>query len=260
MHRNEFFWGGALIAVGVLLLLGIVFKISVWALIGPLFLIALGAWIIWGIYGRPAAAPAEPAAVPLEGASRARITVHHGAGRLTIGGGAEAGNLLDGTFTGGVQCHTRREGDRMEVDLQVARSSWPWVWGTPGLAWNLRLNPDVPLSLKLETGGNEALLDLTELRVEELRLSTGASATEVLLPARAGFTKVKVGAGVATVRLRVPEGVAAKFEFEGGLATANVDTSRFPRAGGEYCSPDYAAAANKVDIEVEAGVGSVDLR
>jgi hypothetical protein len=260
MRRNEFFWGGALIALGVLLLVGIVFRINVWALIGPLFLIALGAWIIWGIYGRPTAAPAEPAAVPLEGASRARVTMHHGAGRLAIGAGAEAGNLLDGTFSGGLQVRARREGDQMEVDLHVARSSWPWVWGTPGLAWNMRLNPDVPLALKLETGGNEALLDLTELKVEELRVSTGASSTEVLLPAGAGFTKVKVGAGVATVRLRVPEGVAAKFAFGGGLATANVDTSRFPRVGGVYCSPDYATAANKVDIEVEAGVGSVDLR
>lgn len=260
MRRNELFFGGALVAVGLLLLLGVVFKINVWAMIGPLALIAVGVWFLWGVYGRPANVPAEPAAVPLEGVRQARITVHHGAGRLTIGSGAEAANLLDGTFTGGLQCEARREGDRMEVDLRVARSNWPWVWGTPGLSWDLRLNPNVALALKLETGGNEALVDLTELRVEELRLSTGASSTEVLLPAHAGFTKVKVGAGVATVRLRVPEGVAAKFEFEGGLATANVDTSRFPRVGEEYCSPDYAAAANKVDIEVEAGVGSVDLR
>ena len=58
MRRNEFFWGGALIVVGVLLLLGILFQVNVWALIGPLFLIALGVWVIWGIYRRPAAAPA----------------------------------------------------------------------------------------------------------------------------------------------------------------------------------------------------------
>jgi hypothetical protein len=241
-------------------LLGILFQVNVWALVGPLFLIALGVWVIWGIYRRPAATPGEPAVVPLEGAVRARITVHHGAGRLVVGAGAEAGNLLDGTFAGGLQCQTRHEGDRMEVDLRVRRGTWPWVWGTPGLAWNLRLNPDVPLALKLETGGNESLLDLTELQVEELRLSTGASSTEVLLPAQAGFTKVKVGAGVATVRFRVPEGVAARFKFAGGLATANVDTNRFPRVGKEYCSPDYSTAANNVDIEVEAGVGSADLR
>jgi len=260
MRRNEFFWGGALIVVGVLLLLGILFQVNVWALIGPLFLIALGVWVIWGIYRRPAAAPAESAAVPLEGAGRARIKVHHGAGRLVIGAGAEAGNLLDGNFAGGLRVQARHEQDQLEVELHPGRTWGPWVVGTPGLAWNLRLNPDVPLSLKLETGGNEALLDLTELQVQELRLSTGASSTEVLLPAHAGVTMVKVGAGVATVRLRVPEGVAARFKFEGGLATANVDTNRFPRVGKAYCSPDYDTATNKVEIKVEAGVGSVDLR
>jgi hypothetical protein len=48
--------------------------------------------------------------------------------------------------------------------------------------------------------------------------------------------------------------------FEGGLASIDVDQNRFPRAGGVYRSPDYDTAQNKVDIEVKAGVGSLDVR
>ncbi len=260
MRRSELFWGGALLLIGLALFLGTVFHINVWPVAGALFLVGLGVWLVWSATARRTPGAGEAAAVPLEGAKRARVAVHHGAGRLTIGAGAAPDQLLSGTFVGGLAPRTRREEDLLDVELRSRPSGGPWVWGGAGIDWDLHLNSQVPLSLKLETGGNEAHVDLTDLLVTEVRLSTGASSTEVLLPARAGYTKVKAGAGVASVRFRVPEGVAVKFSFEGGLATANVDTARFPRVDGKHISPDYDTAANKVEIEVEAGVGSVELR
>ena len=38
------------------------------------------------------------------------------------------------------------------------------------------------------------------------------------------------------------------------------DSASFPAAAGGYESPDYDSAANKVDIFVETGVGSVEIR
>jgi hypothetical protein len=43
------------------------------------------------------------------------------------------------------------------------------------------------------------------------------------------------------------------------IGTLDVDTGRFPRSGSVYESPDYAAAANKLDLGVEGGVGSVTV-
>jgi hypothetical protein len=259
MRRNELFVGAALIVMGILLLFGLVLRLNVWTLIWPLLLVGVGLWIIWAATGRAGQVPAEPGTVPLEGAARARVVVHHGAGRLSIGAGAPADQLLTGTFGGGLQASTRREGDLLDADLRV-RQGWPWQWGPRGLDWDMHLSAGIPLALVLETGAAEAHLDLTDLQVTELSLSTGVSSTEVTLPAHAGFTRVKAGTGVASVRFIVPQGVAVEFEFEGGLATANVDTNRFPRVGDVYRSPDYDTAANKVQIKAEAGVGSVDLR
>jgi hypothetical protein len=40
-----------------------------------------------------------------------------------------------------------------------------------------------------------------------------------------------------------------------------VDLRRFPRAGeGEYRSDNFDAAANRVDLEINAGVSSVRVR
>ncbi len=113
--------------------------------------------------------------------------------------------------------------------------------------------------LKCETGASKSVLDLRDLKVSELKLETGASATEVTLPANAGYTRVKVQAGAARVDIRVPGGVAARVKASGALASVNVDETRFPGFDNRYQSPDYETAANKVDIDVETGVGAVTI-
>jgi hypothetical protein len=44
------------------------------------------------------------------------------------------------------------------------------------------------------------------------------------------------------------------------MADIQVNKSRFPRVGGVYQSEDYATAENKVDIDIETGVGSISVR
>ncbi len=54
--------------------------------------------------------PREQSSVPLEGAQSASVTVHHGAGRLSIGAGAAADQLLSGSFGGGLDARAPRGG------------------------------------------------------------------------------------------------------------------------------------------------------
>ena len=138
--------------------------------------------------------------------------------------------------------------------------TFPWMWG-PGrsLDWSFGLNSGIPLSLELKTGASESRLDLADLLVTDLRLETGASATQINLPAKAGRTRAEIRAGAASVELQVPPGVAARIRIRGGLSSANVDAARFPRMGDVYQSQDYHTAANTADIDIETGVGSVRI-
>jgi len=47
--------------------------------------------------------------------------------------------------------------------------------------------------------------------------------------------------------------------FEGALGSVSVDQNRFPRTGAVYQSPDYDTAQNRIDIEVQAGIGSLQV-
>jgi hypothetical protein len=145
--------------------------------------------------------------------------------------------------------------------MHVPEQFFPFNW-SPGytLDWSFGLSREVPLSIEFETGAGEAQIDLRELLVSELRLKSGASASTIDLPSSAGFTRVSVEAGAASVVIRVPMGVAARIRSQGGLSTTEVDTSRFPQTGANtYQSPDYDAAANKAEIDAQMGVGSVKI-
>jgi hypothetical protein len=273
MRRWNFIIGAALVILGVFALLqvglnviGINFRI--WWLFWPLVLIGIGIWIVSGVSrgSSTTSLPAEHAEVPLEGAREAAVTVRHGAGRLTVGAGAGPTQLLSGSFGGGLDVSRSVDGGRLRVEMCVRDRDpsryifGPWRRGWSGLLdWDFTLNPSVPLSLRLETGASESRLSLGELTVRELVLKTGASSTTVDLPRAAGFTRMSVESGAAAVRIRVPQGVAASISVRSALAGVHVDTARFPRSGSAYMSPDYSSAANKVEISVDTGVGSIEI-
>jgi len=256
------FWGLLLIVFGLVLLLdnlGLLGNIDVWNLLWPFFLIALGAWILLGTIFRRAP-EREHASIALEGAQSARVRVQHGAGRLEVSAGAGIGLLAEGDFTGGLGHGSKVQGNALEVKMSPPEQIFPFAW-SPGtsLDWSFGLTRDIPLSLDFETGASESRLNLRELRLTELRLKTGASATTIDLPANAGYTRVSVESGAASVNINVPEGVAARIQTKGGLSTIQVDSQRFPQTGGVYQSADYETAANKVEMDIQMGVGSVNI-
>ncbi len=264
MGRGTMFWGAILILLGLLFLLNNlgILAVNVWALLWPIFLVALGIWILFGTVLGRRGAMGEHVAIPLEGVGRARLRLEHGAGRLRIYSGA-GGNLVEGEFVGGLNLRTRRDGDTLNVDMRVPPQFFPfglWNWGPHGLEWSFGIHPEIPVALNINTGAGEADIDLRDLQVTELGLHTGASSSRITLPANAGHTRVEVEAGAAAVYLALPEGVAARIRDRSGLSNVAIDTARFPRQGEFYLSPDYADAANKVEVEIRTGVGSVDVR
>ena len=263
MRSSRMFWGVVITLIGIVLLVQQFTGLSLWAYVWPAFLILLGLWFLF----RPAisrrfAGEIQMVNIPLEGSSQADVEVRHGAGRLTIQSTSIPGALLDGSFGGGVNHEVSRVGDsvRLKLDAKdVLMAPTPFM-GYEGLEWNFGLSPEIPLQLRLYTGASESRLDLERLKVSYLRIETGASSTTATLPAQAGSTQVEVKSGAASVNLRVPNGVAARIRVESGLSGSHIDTNRFPNMGGFYESPDYATAANKMDISMETGVGSVDVR
>lgn len=207
----------------------------------------------------PAAPVPDRLAIPLEGAADAEVMVTFGAGHLRIGAAAP-GMLVDGTFAGGVR--VERAGGAGRARLAPPTPPAGWDFTRAPYTWTMGVSGEVPLRLRVEMGAADAELDLSGLRLAELRLRTGASETRVTLPAAAGVTLVDAEGGAAAIRFRVPDGVAARIRSSIALGSSDVDPVRFPRtaAGDAWESPDFATAANRVEIAVRGGIGSVSVR
>lgn len=252
-------WPVFLIVVGVLLLLSTtgMLGIGVGELVSrwwPVALIALGAWFLlmaavpW-TRGREGDFRVD---VPLAGAAEASVKVRFGGGELFIGP-APSGRLLTGALEE-APAVTRQTGPgRIEIEPQSPHA-WRWQ-STP--RWELGVPGEVPLELEVESGAARGRYDLSATLLRRLRIATGASDTRVVLPRAAGETTVRAEGGAAALTFEVPAGVAARIHSMMALGSTQVDESRFPRAGKGWESPDWGSAPNRVEIDVQGGVGSV---
>jgi hypothetical protein len=260
--RGSVFWGIVLIVLAALLLMNQQgwLKGNIFGYFWPAIVILFGLWLLLGAFSRGRVnAGSYSLTIPLENAHSAGIKFDHGAGRLNVGSGASSSEMLNGTFGAEIEQTTRMDGDRINVKLRNSPQFWSWIPGE-NLDWDVYLNPDIPLDLKIDSGASSTRLDLTDLKVTGLDIDTGASSTEVTLPANAGNTSVKIDSGAASLNLHVPSGVSARIRIKSGIASIHVDTARFPSIGeGIYQSEDYSTAVNQADITIETGVGSVEI-
>lgn len=262
MRTNRVFWGVMILILGSLLLLqslGII-KWNVWLIFWPVLLIGAGVWLLLGPSRRKANLEVINQEYPLESIEEAVVDVNHGAGKLTISGGTAAGRLMTGSFTGGVESRLEKIGKGASLTISPPTNVvYGFPFGNEGFRWDFRLTGAIPLDIRLHTGAGESRVDLSSLKVVKLTLETGASSSIITLPAQAGYTEATIHAGAASVVLKVPAGVAGRIAMKSGLVGTKIDTTRFIFNGDTYESTDYASAANRINILVEAGVGSIEI-
>jgi len=261
MKSSSVFWGVVLSLLGMVLLLdnlGWLGGVQVWQILGPSLLILLGLRIVLGrSLGRKA--QTEMVTVALDGAEKARIHINHAAGRLVVDGGAATGNLVEGTCTGGATIDNNRSGNILETRLSVPAKFFPLDW-PDSIDWSLKLSDSTPLAIELSTGAGHNELNLETLQVNEVILKTGASSTRLHLSRHSGDGRVRVEAGVASVDISVPDGVAARVRGRGGLATIHVDSTAFPKRDEFHESPDFDTAPDRFTIDISTGVGTISVK
>ena len=265
MRRNQLFWGIVLLLVGGLMLaneMGIKLPggMSLMELFWPTLLILGGVWVLVGVFLR-GNVELQDASIDLQGASSASLKISHGAGELKIHSGANANEMAHGSFAGGLEHKDTRNGDRLEVRMRPAKDvmDFPFFGPRTQLDWDVVLNSGIPTALTLNLGANKSVLDLHDMNITDLKLETGASDTRLTLPARGRF-RADFDLGAAALEITIPDGLSARIRASLGAADLKIDESRFPRNGSYYQSPNFDAAANAVDMTIDAGAASIKVR
>jgi hypothetical protein len=199
---------------------------------------------------------------------QARYDISYGAGNLDVSALPQSsGNLLEADLERDewttIDRNVNRAGDRAQVTIRSRDTDGVVVPGqsSGGGDWAIRLSPQVVSDLKVDTGAGKFNLDLRGTKLSSLDLNTGVGEAKVTLPESAGRTTVKVNAGVGDTEITIPAAVAAQIKVSTGIGGVEIDEGRFVKVAKDlYRSSNYESAANRVDLDLSAGVGALRVR
>ncbi|MEW5985509.1 MAG: DUF5668 domain-containing protein [Chloroflexota bacterium] len=236
----------------------------------------------------------EHIAFPAEGAQAADVTLDFSFPSVELYALEDSSQLIEGdvSYTGGLTFETGVSDGRAQVNLATtASSSGPFFWLNPSnwgdisdSAWRLGLNPIVLTDLNLNLASGSAQIDLSELSLSDLTIEGGSGSANVSLPGgdydvvydvasgsvvltlpADGRHTITIDGGSGSLNLILPAGMVARIEAEDGSGGFNLP-DRFDRVSGERGSDEgvwetagYEDAADRLDIFIDAGSGSVNV-
>ena len=122
----------------------------------------------------------------------------------------------------------------------------------------MKLNPNPSWDLDLNVGAAEVDFDLSGFKTRNVKIQGGASDIVLKLGAILPLSDVKLEAGAASITVKIPESAGCEIVSNTFMSSKNF--KGFNKIGKQlYQTPNYAAAKNKIKIDLQAGVASVDV-
>jgi predicted membrane protein len=124
--------------------------------------------------------------------------------------------------------------------------------------WDLHLNNNVPMDMKVELGAGRVQLTLGTLSLTNLEVEMGAGETVVDLTGDwKNDLSARIRGGVGRVKIRLPRDVGVRVEPEGRIGAVNARDLR--RDGRVYVNDAYRKSDVTLRIDVKGGVGETHL-
>lgn len=256
-------WPIILVGIGLDLLIGR--RSMLGSLVVAVVVLALlfgGAWYLVQQPGSSGATASHTISQPLADAARADVQIRAGAGDFRLGPLAEDGQLIAGevmlrptqelaeTFT--------TSGDQATYRLGIVGSNIvlaPTLGRSNFEQWDLDLSQEAAIDLDVTVGAGEANVDLTRLDLSQLAFHMGVGDATVVMPEQGQF-QAKVDGGLGKLVIRIPDGMAARIQADSGIGSMQVN-GEFQHQGDFWITPGYAEAENRVEIEVDIGIGGI---
>lgn len=236
----------------------------------------------------------EHIAFPAEGVEAADVTLDFSFPSVELDALEDSGQLIEGdvTYLGQLAFEPGVSDGRAHVNLATTSSSnGPFFWLNPSnwgdlsdSAWRLGLNPNVETNLVLNLASGSAQIDLSELMLSDLTIEGGSGSANVSLPGgdydivydvasgsvvltlpADGRHTVTIDGGSGSLNIILPAGMEARIEAEDGSGSFHVP-DRLEQVSGERGSDEgvwetagYEDAADRLDIFIDAGSGSVNV-
>jgi phage shock protein C len=185
---------------------------------------------------------------------RLNVDISYGAGELYITNGSEKNFLYADIKT----ADTRKPNIYFEIhgregNIDLNRKGTGISRGSED-QWNLYITPEKPIELDLDYGAVRATIDLRNLNIDELRIDSGATKTEVQFGKFP--TKASIDTGASAYTLYFPEDMSVRIEANCGLS--EIKLSEFTQDENFFYSPSYDYNKDTIELEINCGLSYIE--
>ena len=226
-------------------------------LLATSFVVALSSCTVE--HGREYTSKTEHQKIARDKSEMARTEFSIAAGGLTVSGGTK--ELMEGDFTYGdpsFQPQIRYNNSSFRSLLELEQRPNKTTSGNVDSKWDVHLNEEVAMDLKVKMGAGEAKLDVGKLNLRSVEVEVGAG--EVKLDLR-GTPKhdydVRIRGGVGEATVWVPREARVTADAAGGLG--DIEVHGFNKRDGHYENEPTKDAQVRIHLDVKGGIGSIRL-
>jgi len=271
-------WPLLLIAVGIEVLVGR--RSTLGAIVSGLLILALLGGAVVTVFfaqdipilanlARPAELHTGHVEHPLAGIERASVSIDWTSTPGYLSALRDSPNLIEGdiAYYGELIFNVNVLGDQANVTLDSHFSgTWfgPFDFGEHAEGrWDVKLSPDVPLDLALDTGSGRCQFDLSGLQVNNLVLDSGSGAVDLTLPS-GNDSQARIESGSGAIAIALPENVGARVVLESGSGAFRPG-ERFRLIKGErdddgvWETDNFDTAEHTVVLSIDQGSGMVSI-
>lgn len=194
----------------------------------------------------------ENRVIPLGEVDSLRVTIKFGAGKLDLISGQE--DVFEGNFQydksilkPNIQYEILGETGILTLSQSIKKDlDLPFPYKN---IWNLKLPLGIPLQLYINTATYSGDIDLTNLQIENLYLTSGASKTNIVFsqPNFIDLKKINIKTGASTIKML-------------GLANANFNEMNFTGGAGSYTFDFSGELTKKSKVNINTGAAKIILK
>lgn len=124
--------------------------------------------------------------------------------------------------------------------------------------WRVNLTNRVPLDINIRAGAGDIMLDLEDLRVENLDIDAGLGQINIRFPDYNNETEISAGAG--NIKLVIPAKTAFRIETNTVLNNINFKEVGLIKVDDDvYQSKNYGEVENLIKIKISTSIGNIKV-
>ena len=206
----------------------------------------------------------EDKAIDVSGEKELKVDLNMGVGKLEVKGSCD--KILDAKFTYNVErwkpeIDYSKTGDKGDLKISNPGGSFNGMDGSKVKnQWDVSLNKDIPLSIDLEAGVGDCNLNLSDMNLKQLIIEAGVGNIKVDVSGNyKNDVDVKVEGGVGNTTIYVPKNMGVRVNAEKGVGKIDVDGFK-TQGSNTFINDSYENAKNRMEVDVEAGVGNITIK